>query len=204
MNFLAHLFLTQSNQDMMLGNYLADFLKNQHLDKLPAAVVEGIMLHRRIDSYTDQHPLVLQGARRLYKKHHKYAPVLMDIYYDYLLVENWSTYASTPLINFTEAVYVVLKQHMHTFPPPVNEHTAYLIQHNWLMSYTTLEGLASTFERMKRQVTKPALLDNSVSSLQAHYELLNEEFNLFFPEMVLWVAQEMEGIDKKRGAIGIV
>jgi acyl carrier protein phosphodiesterase len=197
MNFLAHLLLTQSNQDMMLGNYLADFLKNQHLNSLPTAVVKGIMLHRRMDSYTDQHPLVLQGARRLYEKHHKYAPVLMDIYYDFLLVQNWSTYASVPLTTFVESVYVVLNQHMHTFPPPVDERTAYLIQHNWLMSYTTLEGLASTFERMKYRTSQPTLLDNGVSSLKEHYELLNEEFNLFFPETVLWVAQEMESVSQE-------
>lgn len=197
MNFLAHLFLTQSNQDIMLGNYLADFLKNHHLQVLSPPVLTGIMLHRRMDSYTDQHPLVLQGARRLYEKHHKYAPVLMDIYYDYLLTQNWSTYASVPLTDFVELVYAILQKHMHKFPSPIDERTAYLIQHNWLMSYTTLEGLASTFERMKYRVSKPILLDDGVSSLKEHYEALNEEFNQFFPEIIGWVAQEMGSVGEE-------
>ncbi|NJK84432.1 MAG: DUF479 domain-containing protein [Saprospiraceae bacterium] len=148
MNFLAHLFLTQSNEDDMLGNYLADFVKNRHFEALPAPVVKGILLHRKIDSYTDQHPMVLQGARRLYEKHHKYAPVLMDVYYDYLLAQNWLAYSDVPLATFVHEVYAVLQKHSHWFPAPFEERTKYMIQHDWLMSYTTLEGLANTFERM--------------------------------------------------------
>ncbi|MEN0046091.1 MAG: ACP phosphodiesterase [Bacteroidota bacterium] len=184
MNYLAHLLLSCEDEELMLGNFLADFVKNRYRDELAPRVLEGIRLHRTIDSFTDRHPLVLQGTRRLYPQHHKYAPVLIDVFYDYLLIENWDSYHYEPFDQFTEHVYAILKARLKEIPLPFRARAYNMVQHDWLSSYTSLEGIRDTFERLKRRVSQPKYLDQSVESLKAHHTLLTQEFNGFFPEVM--------------------
>ena len=86
MNYLAHAFLSLEDADLLAGNYLADLMHPKDVVELSPGVMRGIELHRFIDSYTDQHPEVRSCTRILHPVVHKYAPVVIDIYYDFLLV----------------------------------------------------------------------------------------------------------------------
>ncbi|MBK8704781.1 MAG: DUF479 domain-containing protein [Saprospiraceae bacterium] len=59
-----------------------------------------------------------------------------------------------------------------------------MIADDWLMRYTNLEGLEEAFHRIKRRASKPELFDRAVDSLLAHLPALEEEFQLFFPELI--------------------
>lgn len=189
MNYLAHLYLSGTSSDVLLGNFLADMVKNKYREVLSEEVLEGIRLHRAIDSFTDQHELVLQGARRLYAKHSKYAPVLLDVFYDYLLVENWELYTQELFFDFKQRIYQTLSLQLSEIPPAFQARTKSMIQHDWLNSYAHLEGMAYTFDRLKARVSKPALLEGSVESLQIHHAALTEEFNHFFPDVIQMVKE---------------
>jgi len=167
----------------LVGNFIGDFVKNRELPAYPPAVREGVMLHRRIDRYTDNHPLVLQGVRRLYAEHGKYAPVIVDIYYDHLLAVNFGAYHELPLSEFAADIYRVLERRRAWMPPVLQERLPLMIADDWLSSYATLDGLDYTFERMKHRVSKPDYLEGAVSSLQAHYEQYKAEFRRFFPDV---------------------
>ncbi|MEM9849130.1 MAG: ACP phosphodiesterase [Bacteroidota bacterium] len=190
MNYLAHLFLSCEDEELMLGNFLADFVKNRYREELSPRVLEGIQIHRSIDSFTDRHPIVLQGTRRLYPQHRKYASILIDIFYDYLLVENWHLYSQEALPVFMERTYSVLRTRLTEIPLPFRAHIHNMIQHEWLLSYTNLEGMADTFERLKRRVSQPRHLEGAVDSLKIHHAALTTEFNLFFPELIAMVQQQ--------------
>ena len=116
MNFLAHLFLSRENESFLVGNFLADFVSNRDLFQFPEAVVEGVLLHRKIDTYTDNHPAVRRGVRRLYARHRKYAPVIIDVYYDYFLSKNWMIYSDQPLEVFAKSSYEILLRHLSIMP----------------------------------------------------------------------------------------
>lgn len=191
MNFLAHLFLTRSDAALLTGNFLGDFLSNRELLRYPERIRQGVRLHRQIDSFTDTHPLVLKGARRLYPYHHKYAPVVIDVFYDYLLAHNWSAYAEEPLPAFTQRVYGVLERYQSLMPAYLQRRLSLMIADNWLQQYGALDGLAFTFSRMQRRVSKPAHLENAVDSLLRDFGLLNEEFNGFFPEVIEFVNEKI-------------
>jgi len=53
MNFLAHLFLSFENEDHVIGNFIADSIQNREVRNYPAEIQEGIILHRKIDSFTE-------------------------------------------------------------------------------------------------------------------------------------------------------
>ncbi len=184
MNFLAHTFLSGDNEGWLVGNFLGDFLSNKQVALLPEPVREGVRMHRHIDSFTDRHPEVLKGTRRLYEKHHKYAPVLMDIFYDHLLTRHWQQYSPEPLRVFADRAYDILLRHADLMPEPVSLRLQRMIADNWLEKYGNYEGLNFTFQRLQMFVSKPADLDGAVESLQQHLPELETEFHAFFPEVI--------------------
>lgn len=190
MNFLAHTFLSCDDEHLLLGNFLADFLKNKEVLLLPESIQKGIFLHRKIDSFTDQHPLVKQGTRRLQARHRKYSPVIIDIFYDYLLANNWLLYTAESLEDFTQRVYKILRNNLALMPPRLQDRVANMIAHDWLMSYGRKDGLAYTFQRVQERVSKPEQFMKVMDSLDRDMEVLTTEFNAFFPEAIRFVREE--------------
>ena len=59
MNYLAHLHIAASTNTNFSGNFLGDFVKGNPDGLFPREIVQGIRLHRYVDSFTDKHPQVL-------------------------------------------------------------------------------------------------------------------------------------------------
>ena len=60
MNYLAHLYFGRKSDASLVGNLMGDFAKGTEKalrEKYPDAVVEGILMHRKIDAFTDEHRL---------------------------------------------------------------------------------------------------------------------------------------------------
>ena len=58
MNFLAHLHIASFTNTSFVGNFLGDFVKGDPAGQFNAEIVQGIRLHRFVDSYTDQHQVM--------------------------------------------------------------------------------------------------------------------------------------------------
>ncbi len=171
----------------MAGNFLGDYLNNQQVAALPDAVQEGVRLHRQIDSFTDQHPLVRKGVRRMYGRHSKYATVLIDIFYDYLLTVNWAGFAAEPLPDFAQRAYRALEKHLHLMPEPVRSYVPQMIADDWLQKYGTYDGIAYTLKRMGGRMSRPELMDGALDTLRQQLPELNQEFQVFFPQVMDFV-----------------
>ena len=187
MNFLAHTFLSCDDEELLIGNFMADFISNKKLAGLPHGVRKGVELHRKIDTYTDQHPLVRKGTQRLRKKHGKYAPVLIDIFYDYILANNWNKYSTETLDAFTQRVYGILEKWIGVMPEKLRKRLPGMIAGNWLSQYGRLEGLEFVLERMDKRTRFPSNFTGASADLLADYALYETEFNQFFPEVISYV-----------------
>ena len=184
MNFLAHIYLSGPEEHLLVGNFLADFISNKEVSKLPPDIQKGVKMHRQIDSFTDQHPMVKQSAKRLHKAHGKYAPVILDVFHDFLLAQNWGRYSSQPLELFAADVYEVLLRHLPIMPEFLHDRLPRMIADDWLVRYGTEDGLRFTFSRVKLRSSAPHFFENAVESLTNHYNEFNDEFNSFFPDMI--------------------
>ncbi|HWA32994.1 MAG TPA: hypothetical protein VG737_02640, partial [Cyclobacteriaceae bacterium] len=73
MNFLAHLYLSGDDADVMTGNFIGDFVRGRHLaEQFGKKIALGIDLHRAIDEFTDHHDVVRQSKTRLRPKYGHY------------------------------------------------------------------------------------------------------------------------------------
>lgn len=197
MNFLAHLALSCERDELMLGNFLGDFLSNQEVAALPPRVAAGVMLHRKIDTYTDNHPIIKQGVARLRLRHGKYAPVVIDVFYDYILTQKWPELPFRPFDEFCELAYQILTKNLDTMPLWLQPQVKDMTRARWLRQYGSKAGIEDTFNRMRYRVTRPDLLDGVGESLLEEQPYLSHEFDAFFPEVLAYVEQECANLQSE-------
>lgn len=190
MNHLAHFFLSGDNEDLAIGNFVADFISNRELPQFTEGVKQGIMLHREIDAFTDAHPIVKQSTKRLHPFHHKYSPVIVDIYYDFLLAKNWNKYAdgdhsvwNDDLRSFINKMYNLLTERHLELPLKLRKRLPHMIADDWLMRYSTYEGLHRAFLMIEKHAAFPGNFGNAATHLEMYLEEFDAEFNLFFPDL---------------------
>jgi acyl carrier protein phosphodiesterase len=184
MNFLAHLYLSGSDKEVMVGNVLADRMKGQKINDFSEGIREGIRLHHIIDNFTDHHPVVAESKQRLRPEFRLYAPVIADVFYDHFLAANWENYSDISLKDFAEKSYLALKQHRKLFTGGFQVALVYMRFRNLLVSYSRFEGVQFALERMSGRAKNASNLLSAVDELKKNYSLYKKEFILFFPELI--------------------
>jgi len=185
MNFLAHAFLSGSNDRLLIGNFIADAVKGSHINQYSEDIRKGIALHRNIDSYTDHHPMFIQSKNRIRSEYGKFSAVIIDIYYDHFLALNWSDYSEEDLSEYVLHVYELMLRNYEILPPRSKRVLPYMIIHNWLLGYSRFNDLQWVFNGMSRRSKKyKSGMENAVHSLKKHYDPFKEDFNQFFPDMI--------------------
>ena len=192
MNFLAHIYLSGKNEDIILGNFIADSIKGKKYLSYPPEVQKGIILHRAIDSYTDSHPIVKTSASKLYKNYSHYSGVIVDIYYDHFLASNWNQYSEVPLEKFVAEFYKLLQKKFELLPAPIQRFLPYMISENWLLSYASLEGISRILYQMNLRTKNIVGMDKAVNDLQEHYKEFGNEFSTFFPQLMEFSAEKVK------------
>lgn len=183
MNFLAHLLLSGPPGDVMAGNFMADSVKGSTANNYPDGIRRGILLHRAIDSYTDTHSTVLKSKERLRKKFGKYAPVVIDVFYDHFLARYWSNYAAGDLRSFADEIYSFLENYYDIFPERTRQFYGYMTQNDILCSYAQIEGIDRVMKGMSRRTRFESGMESAAEELELHYESYQIEFCEFFPQI---------------------
>ena len=169
---------------LTIGNMIADFIKKNQVEIYSPAVQRGIQLHRIIDSYTDQHPMVRKGTKRLRPTQGKYAPVVIDILYDHLLANNWEKYSKMTLSKFANQQYILLNDNLKILPKKLQKNLPKMIKGNWLEGYGHEAGIRYTLERMDERTKFPSSFVTAFDTLKEYYTLFEEEFNHFYPDLM--------------------
>ena len=183
MNYLAHVSLSNENEGITIGNFIADGIKGKKYTKYPKEIQKGILLHRGIDSFTDFHPTVRLSTKRLHKNYGHYSGVIVDILYDHFLAKNWNKYHEQPLEEYIENFYELLRNSFDVLTPRIKRMMPYLISDNWLLSYATVEGISKILVQMNRRTNNISKMNFAVLELEEYYEEFENEFTSFFEEL---------------------
>lgn len=184
MNYLAHFYLSGTeNKALTLGNFLGDFVKGKKYMEYPPNIRKGILFHRAVDSYTDDHPLVLQSKKRLFARYRHYSAVLVDLYYDHLLAANFPDFSQQPLPDFARDIYALLSVQKQWLPEKARFMLPYMTRDNWLVNYASLQGIGRACTGIAHRTKFASGLERGPQDLQLHYNAFEEEFRLFFTDI---------------------
>jgi acyl carrier protein phosphodiesterase len=183
MNFLAHIYLSGNSEKLIIGNFIGDAVKGTEYLSYHPEIIRGIKLHRKIDEFTDCHPVVIESKNRLRPEYGKYSSVIVDIFYDHFLAASWDKYSETPLHLFAGRIYQLINENLDWMPPKVKHFLPYMVSGNWLLNYAHMDGIRSTLKGMSRRARFESKMEQAADDLQKDYDLYKNEFELFFPQL---------------------
>lgn len=188
MNYLAHLYIAEATRTSYAGALLGDHVRGRLEGRYGAWIEDGIRLHRRVDTYTDGHPVVRGAFRRLTPPFRRYAGILVDIYFDHLLARRWPELHSQDLDQFAERAGRQIHSEWPEHPPFPAARLAELPQ--LLQSYRDPAGIATALTRVDGRLSRPSPLPRAWPHLQSQAEGLAADFDAFFPELLAFAHRQ--------------
>ena len=183
MNFLAHIYLSGEDEGLTIGNFIADSIKGKKHLNFKKEIQNGILLHRSIDTFTDQHPIVRQSTKRLHANHGHYSGVIVDVFYDHFLAKNWQQYHQTPLGEYVSKFYTLLETNFDILPFKIQNMLPIMKSNNWLLSYASVEGINTILGQMSSRVKHKNNMHLATLDLEKHYTEFEKDFTDFFEEL---------------------
>ena len=190
MNFLAHIYLSGDNDDIRMGNFIGDYVKGRDHQNFSPMVQKGIILHRKIDFYTDSHPIVRNHKAFFHSKYHKYAGIVTDIMYDHFLSNEWHLFSDVDFDEYVDNVHEWLRNNLDTMPLEMKKFVPHFIRNNWFRSYRTVEGIESVLIGMSKGTSLPAEFEFAIFILRKHYYEFRHDFLKFFPQLIEYIEKE--------------
>ena len=185
MNFLAHAYLSGDDEDILIGNFIADAVKGNNTARFRDGIQKGILLHREIDKFTDQHAVFIRSKNRIQEQYGKFSGVVIDIYYDHFLAVEWDSYSDKELSEFALYVYNLMFENYAILPARSKRILPYMAIHNWLVGYSRFKDLQWVFNGMSRRSKQyNSGMEGAVESLKNDYESFQKDFKEFFPDLV--------------------
>lgn len=192
MNFLAHSLFADTDDLIVVGQYCGDFVRGGSLEQFPAGIREGIRRHRRIDSFTDQHPVNLRARNYFEKPLRRFAGIITDVVYDHYLARNWSLYSDQPLESHAAFVYDALAKHKALMPPDLQRFSEVVIQRDMLVAYREFAAVEIALGRIASRSSRFQVLASAAEVTRSLDAPLSACFAEFAPDLIEHVASIIE------------
>lgn len=183
MNYLAHLVLAEPTEDSQLGGLIGDFMSGGQLSDFAPGIRAGIERHRRIDAWTDAHPLFRRTRERLEPRVRRYSGVVADVVYDHFLAATWERWHPIPLPEFAAEVYASLRRRFEELPPRLQKAVPWIAGQDWLSRYGSMDHMERVFTGLARRVKRKNPLADAFVAFEENYDGLGADFAAFFPEL---------------------
>lgn len=183
LNYLAHLYLSAPDDDARLGSLLGDFVKGAIGDRFAPPVARAIVLHRRLDVFTDTHAAVQRSKSRVSATRRRYAGIMIDMFYDHFLALSWHEFHTESLATFTGRVYALLERRQSELPARLKIVAPRMAAGDWLGSYVNPSNVARALDGIGTRIKRENRLGGGGEELLADYAGYEADFRAFMPDV---------------------
>ena len=192
MNYLAHAYFSFNDPGILVGNMISDFVKGKKKFDYPVHIQAGIMLHRTIDTFTDNHPATKE-AKEFFRPHYRlYSGAFIDVVYDHFLAVDSTEFNESSLFDFSQQVYSSLEENKQWLPERFAGMFPYMRSQNWLFNYRTIWGTEKSFGGV---VHRSAYLTESETAsrlFEKHYQPLQDCYRQFWVDAKPFIFKQYE------------
>lgn len=192
MNYLAHAYLSFNSPGVLLGNMISDYVKGQKQFDYPEELRAGIVLHRRIDQFTDTHDLTRVAKQYFREAYGLYSAAIVDVLFDHFLATDEQYFDLPALASFSQSTYRLLEEKQNWFPEKFSRMFPYMKSQDWLYHYHSREGLARSLEGLSRRAQYIRESETAFRLFEEHYDALREIFHAFFPELLSYSEEQFQ------------
>ena len=187
MNILFHLYLSGNDEELLVGNFMGDFVKGPLDVSYPPRIYQGLLLHRKLDAFAQNDATFQTSRRRLPAEYGLYRGVLIDLFYDHFLAREWNAWSVTPFADYLSWARRIVDQHLAIMPSHLQEIVP-LIFDDFLPSYQSIAGTERALRRMSRRLRRENPLAAGGAELSHYYAELRGDFADFTPKAQRFVA----------------
>ena len=184
MNYLAHCYLSCQNEEVLVGNFITDFIRKKDEDRYEGDIRLGIRLHREIDRFTDDHPISREMRSILRTRHNKYAPVMVDLLCDYYLSKNWSHFSGQTLRAFADQSYETFHKYEPIFPDVLRSRFPGMYKADFLLAYSDIHRTERSLIWMDDRAKFPSRFKDGIIDIRENDERFNDLFLELFPDVI--------------------
>ncbi len=181
MNYLAHFHLGHGSNDLLVGALLGDFIKGPLTGRHGEGLEQGILLHRKIDAFTDQHPALRQAQQLFAPQYRRYAGIMTDVLFDHFLNRHWSQFHPQPLTDFSLHVYQLLDS--QNLPATAKRQADNLCRYDVLVNFQHWQTVEGALLQISQRIRRDNPLATAAAELEKHYAELERVFLAFYPEL---------------------
>ena len=192
MNFLGHIYLSGDDDQLIIGNFIADCVKGKKYLDYPEGIQKGILLHRSIDSFTDNNTHIQQIKTVLRPTYKLYSGVVTDLFVDHYLAANWLNFSKKPLKEYSEEVYKIFQLNYEILPAKIQGFLSNLIERNRLLSYSEISGVEEALMIMAYKTSLPGKSAEAIKILRGNYDELKTLSLQFVTEVSSFTKTELE------------
>jgi acyl carrier protein phosphodiesterase len=184
MNHLAHALLAEpGDEEFALGSALGDFCHGRPNPAWPPARRAGLRFHRGVDRFTDAHPEVLAARRRFDPPLRRYAGILVDVWFDYVLVRTWNRYSAEPLPAFSKRWLALLDRREPELPSAMRRFLTWMHAHGLPTAYGDATTIDAVLHGLAARLSRPSPVATALPALEARSAVLQRHFEVFFPAL---------------------
>ena len=194
MNYLAHALLSPDDPHILMGNLWGDLIKPKDFEGLKPGIVKGIMLHRSIDAFTDQHEKVGQLMKLIRPFQGKYTPVVADVLMDFILSKYWHLFYPKSIEMFCRDKYKTVKKQLHLIPVRLHPRIQRMLANEWLESCKNKDRMRTTLQMLSMRASFENKIPEAMLPYEMHEEKMDELFLSFFEELKAHIILQNEGL----------
>lgn len=185
MNYIAHLHTAEHTQTSLLGSFLGDFVKGSQLGHLPKLLQIGVTLHRKVDVYTDAHLEILALKSNFPGSIRKMSGVVLDIYFDHLLMTHWHHFSTNQVSKVLARFYQELSLQDLTLSARFEMVKKSLLSHQWLEHYSHAKQCHAAFLSIEKRLGgKIQFADASMRYVAQNHTDIEQAFLRFYPQLL--------------------
>ena len=163
---------------------MGDFFKYLDGKQLPEPILSGIKNHRRVDKFTDSHPVVSELKSLFTPARRRFAGIILDVAFDHFLSRNWKKFCKEEHGIFIQYSYDCLSEGLEYMPDRMRHAVHYMVKENWLLSYSKLSGVDRTLNRISHRMRFENSLSNSIEEVVDNFQAIEKGFLAFYPELI--------------------
>lgn len=192
MNYLAHAFLSFGKPEIIAGSLIADFVKGKKQYSFMAGIQRGIVLHRAIDAFTDDHAATRRARVFFVPACGRYSGAFLDVVYDHFLATDRRYFKEETLGRFSEHIYQTIESFGQVLPPKFMTTFYYMKMQDWLSGYSRKENIFKAFRGIYRRAAYLEENDGADTAFEDHYEAFHYYYQLFMPDLVSFATEKLK------------
>lgn len=186
MNYLAHLYFGKNTPASLVGNLMGDFVKGNEKalrESFPSDVVDGVLMHRKIDKFTDSHPDFISAKMLLSSHVVRYAGIIIDVIFDHFLSKHWQQYGIDDLRSFCDQSYQTLEEHPEWHSQELKKRLPSLIKNDAIFQYQYNHGVEQTLQAIANRSKRNIEITDGYMDFIRNYDAFETIFHSFFPSV---------------------